>query len=563
MKTPAYNFTSILFGCLAVLTFVVFLPFAIRGVDPHHDGLMLKTALDVLSGQTLFTETFTQYGPLNVYIQTLILWIFGSTLLALKVGTAAIYSVSFFILLLIWRKFLPLSLTVLAGFMWLLFVPFFYYYWPLLPWSSSYALFFQSLTMLALTQSISSEKHHSLLALTCGVFCALTAWCRVPVGLSLFAAVSLSYFLVPFFLTPSSKQKNFKLLRYFIVGVVAVHAVFLIHLWMNHSILDWYFHVFVLPARWIKNGIGGGLMRIVESLFFSYRLGIILCFFIVASFLPAHVPFLLHQSKRVQTRIKVGYLIVWAAIFFGVLRKHPGLVDTIGGWATAIPVFLLFFVASFLIDSTNQHTNDKKKFFALSCSLIGLSSWLQYYPTVCFRHVFWAISPALGPAIYVSYVVSKRNKWIVLTVFLILLFPLAQYKFLGARTNLRSDYVKLNEPPILRGLYARSDVAEVILSTWNAIHNYYKDHPNSPVLLESPDALYGTFFPILKNPVPMFVSWGVEVPEWVQKKDSFIRTQKPLVFFQDRSDSEIDSYIHKYNYISLFKRPGYQIIAPK
>lgn len=42
-----------------VLTAVAFGPFARLDVDAHHDGAMLKPALDVLAGQVLFRDTFS------------------------------------------------------------------------------------------------------------------------------------------------------------------------------------------------------------------------------------------------------------------------------------------------------------------------------------------------------------------------------------------------------------------------------------------------------------------------------------------------------------------------
>ena len=56
-------------GLLAVVLAVLLWPMASLGVDPHHDGIMLKPALDVLSGQVLFRDTFTQYGALTTYLQ--------------------------------------------------------------------------------------------------------------------------------------------------------------------------------------------------------------------------------------------------------------------------------------------------------------------------------------------------------------------------------------------------------------------------------------------------------------------------------------------------------------
>ena len=52
-------------GLVFLLTVGVVGALAVLQVDPHHDGVMLKPAFDVAAGQTLFRDTFTQYGALT------------------------------------------------------------------------------------------------------------------------------------------------------------------------------------------------------------------------------------------------------------------------------------------------------------------------------------------------------------------------------------------------------------------------------------------------------------------------------------------------------------------
>ena len=61
-----------------LVTVAAFLPPAMRGIDSHHDGFMLKCAMDVFSGQTIHKDTFTQYGVLSTYLQVGFLWAFGA-----------------------------------------------------------------------------------------------------------------------------------------------------------------------------------------------------------------------------------------------------------------------------------------------------------------------------------------------------------------------------------------------------------------------------------------------------------------------------------------------------
>src|SRR3954466_2359231 len=107
---------------LAVAVVAYLVPFARTGVDPHHDGIMLKPALDVLSGQTLFRDTFMQYGALSCYLQVAALLVLP-TLLSLKVLTVAVYAATLFLLYASWREILPRALTLLSCGLFMLFLP--------------------------------------------------------------------------------------------------------------------------------------------------------------------------------------------------------------------------------------------------------------------------------------------------------------------------------------------------------------------------------------------------------------------------------------------------------
>ena len=88
--------TDTMIACLlSVVMAALLVPFARIGVDLHHDGIMLKPALDVLSGQVLFRDTFMQYGALTCYLQVLALWIYPS-LLSIKLMMVAVYAITFF-----------------------------------------------------------------------------------------------------------------------------------------------------------------------------------------------------------------------------------------------------------------------------------------------------------------------------------------------------------------------------------------------------------------------------------------------------------------------------------
>src|ERR1035437_2676492 len=90
--------------CIAVA--VVFLPFAYLEFDFQHDGLMMKTAMDLASGQRIFRDTFTQYGPLSSWIQALALVVFGVKATVLKTLSILALTTAIGFFCMSWRYFL-------------------------------------------------------------------------------------------------------------------------------------------------------------------------------------------------------------------------------------------------------------------------------------------------------------------------------------------------------------------------------------------------------------------------------------------------------------------------
>ncbi|HEX7631470.1 MAG TPA: hypothetical protein VF388_05000, partial [Lacunisphaera sp.] len=187
-------------GGLAVALVALLWPLANVGVDQHHDGIMLKPAFDILSGQVLFRDSFTQYGALTSYMQAFVLW-FSPTLLAIRGLTVAAYVASLVFVYAAWRLLLPRSLAVIAGIFFILFIPAYetdywdHRYYILLPWSSVYAMLFQAVGLYALFRAIRDEAAKSW-GLLLGVACACVFWCRQPVGITMAGCLVVAGFVL-------------------------------------------------------------------------------------------------------------------------------------------------------------------------------------------------------------------------------------------------------------------------------------------------------------------------------------------------------------------------------
>ena len=94
-----------------------------QAYDHHHDGLVLKTSMDVASGSVLFRDTFTQYGPLTTYLQAGALKLFVATLPVLRQSATVALAIGAASWALAWSRFMPMALALASFGLWLLFFP--------------------------------------------------------------------------------------------------------------------------------------------------------------------------------------------------------------------------------------------------------------------------------------------------------------------------------------------------------------------------------------------------------------------------------------------------------
>ena len=214
MKNRVYNLITNHWIPLTyfIITFLWFTVFAFIGIDPHHDGILLKPAIDIINGKMLFKDTFTQYGMLTTLIQAAAIKVIGPYLISIKISTVLFYSLSVILLYYIWRNFLTDNYFFIVYFLFLITAPF--YPRPMLPWSSVYALFFLLLTNLFVINFI--KKDNVIWLFWAGIASALAFWCRQPIGVVIY--LSIVCFLIIYFLLSPKKWKKILFLFYYIIN---------------------------------------------------------------------------------------------------------------------------------------------------------------------------------------------------------------------------------------------------------------------------------------------------------------------------------------------------------
>jgi hypothetical protein len=309
---------------LGVAVFLLFAPFALRGVDLHHDGLMFKTALDSARGKMLFNETFAQYGAFTSWLQAALLRLFGEQLRVLKLTAVACYAMTASLYYLLWRRelSLPRPVALAAVGVWSLFAYFFDSDWSMLPWSSAFALVIQALVFGA----VARER-----AWLAGLLCGAGYLFRQPVGVAMLGGVLMCF---AFLSSPRTWGRCLRQTALALAGFVVVLGVFLAREAWIGAWDQWLFQNWTFP-RLMADRLGS-YHQFGRKLFWDGKLGYPLLLIVpVLGWWFARV--------RVSTRLVMGAagaLLALELVLFAAAPAWLEFMMTPGGWRVFIPVSL-------------------------------------------------------------------------------------------------------------------------------------------------------------------------------------------------------------------------------
>lgn len=515
----------------SVLTLLVFLPFARLGVDAHHDGILLKPALDVASGQVLFRDTFSQYGALVTWAHAAALVLFGKTLLTLKVFTVVCYAIAAFFFTRVAEHYLPRAWVGMSLLLWIVFAPFYAPGWTLLPWASVPALVGQGIALWALLQAPATPTRRY--AVVAGIAAAATLWMRLPVGILLSIAVLMAL----------AYRRTFSALVASFSAMVLVHLLLIGILVTSGSYEAWIQQTIEWPARWAGEA-GFDFRRIWHNLLVyesgSFRASRVKLYRVLSVGVFAFA--LLYPLRARRPRLWVSVVAT-----LGVWIVEPQFFKTLEGWAVLIPVVVL-------VTTLNEMIRGRA-YALVAGGIVATASWAQYYPIDCPRHLYWGLGPALGVFLALGARDFMQKRLVGLAL---LLAPLAIDQGFDAMIRFTTTDTPLRAS-VLRGLLELPDEAARLNQIDAHVKKGLERNPNAPFITDGGDALYATFVSNTKNYDRLTVEWGglqAESPEQLwNKKAAFIREHRPIIHRQKYGSASAERYIREFGYEALEINP--------
>lgn len=542
---------------LAVALVLWLVPFARVDVDPHHDGIMLKPALDVLGGQTLFRDTFSQYGALTTYLQVAALFV-HPTLLCLKLMTVAVYAATLFVLYAAWRLILPRSLTLVACGLFMLFLPGYEKnwlggFWILLPWSSVLAMFFQALAVYALMRVILDDQGKRW-GLLLGMACAATFWCRQPVGVIMTGIVAVIGFALHWTGWNPVKHSKRDILLWTLGGLVGVNLLLLLGIALSGALEAWWYQNYSWPRKW---ALGEGKVGWQSfEVFLHPGHAAALFGFGLATALPMVV-------RRFGFNPSMRNLLLYYAMLAAVgvwqrdwLLAFASFRD--GGWTVLFPaVILIQAIASIASGFKARATAKPAEYYLVAAfAAVSLSSLLQYFPVPDAWHVFWSLAPAFGLAVFALWRWSGAPAPAVALAFATVLVPSVLLKVRLAGELLAQPLVTLDSPAVLRGMRVSPAKAAGFGHIMRVVELILQRQPELPAVMIGNDALYLCFGKNLSNPSPYFVTWANLAEEPAnQARWDFVARHRPLMFLHQANWGAVNEFYRRARYVPLLYLP--------
>lgn len=488
-----------------VVTILVVGLFSVMEVDPHHDGIMLKPAVDVANGKMLFRDTFSQYGALTVLVQALAIKIFGGELIVLRFLTTLFYGLIAVLQWLIYSRLLPIWANAISWAIWLSLGYFFLDIETLIviPSATVFPIFSILLSIYLLI--LYFEKDKQAYIWMSGMAAACTFWFKINYGIIHFGTMVLLLSLLEF---SGSGKNRFRSLWGLVFGCCLVHLCFLLWLFSHRALNDF----------WIQ----------------SVRFG-----------------YLFAMNNQFSTNDP--FLIRVIACLFQIDSKHGG-ISFLWTFLPLISTVTCGYVCSILVKKRTIGFSEK---VILSTSLFSVGLWFAYFPMSSVYHMYLSSSLSLGVVFYLLWGITRpvHVQWrrpLQLICVILIFYPDVSMRAIGCvqKVTKFSEYEKIESPGFLRGMYVPSKEARV----YAKIGSIIEDYPDYNMMNLTKDGLYSLYNMNNHEFHKMHVNWGwinnILYPEYLPRLREQIAARSHIIMTNDSFC--VEGYIP----VAVFPRMG-------
>ncbi len=521
------------------ITLLVASIFALIGVDPHHDGIMFKPALDVVQGRVLFKDTFSMYGPASILLQALAIKIAGQYLVVIRLLTALFYALLSLFLYMIWRRFMPRWLAFFSCMVWLLMSHFFIKDPSIIlfPWSTVYATFTVVLSLYLLFLYL--DRGRVVYWLAIGTAAAMTFLFKQDYGATNIAG---AFFTIPAIalVRKVSKKNAAAMIFMFLAGLITVFSI----------LAGWLYLSGALKAYWLQN--------IKYPMVFAGK----------------------NFENTTHTPMVVELLKCMLLI---------GMPDHFATYIwILLPAATVFLFLRSSVKFVENGRLDRNEEYILAASIIALFNWVNYYPIPAVFQYQMSATPMVGLLSYLGYDISSRieksammrhaalsalmddlkklvsyvsfnridHKKIStgLIVFIILMGVAYRkdvtFRLKDALRKIEKDHYRIDSVPVLSGMVSNRNEKNFYGEIKKEILAYSFKYPKGDIVSLTGSALFTTFKKGSNNFSPMYMYWtwvnNLIDPGYMGKLRCEISTNKDLIFSQYFM---LDNYVPWRSYI--------------
>jgi hypothetical protein len=463
--------------------------------------------------------------------------------------------VTLFFLYAAWREILPRSLTVVACGLFILFIPDYEknwldQYWMMLPWSSVFALMFESIGLYAMFRVIRGEQPQRW-GLVLGLACAAVLWCRQPVGVIMTGTlVVIALALHGTGWKPGTHTKR-SVAGATAGGFAILNALLLAGIYFSGALNEWWYQNFIWPRKWVEGSVNVSLPEFVRVFVHPAAGAGLLGLLLVAA-----VPTLVQRFRPGLSRRSVAIYFFCAANVFVWVRAWtlPMLSLRDGGWTALFPVLILLqALASIALAFVGRGLPKPVEYYQVAAlAALSVGSLLQYYPVPDSWHIVWSLAPGFGLILFACWRWLRWPALALTAVATAAFLPAIIIKVLSARECLARPLVTLTEPAVLRGIRVTPERAGHLGKIATCLSEIARHQPDLPAALIGNDAMFLCFVQNLANPTPYFVTWtGLADNEDNRKRWAYIQRVRPLMFMQKARWDAVNDFYRRSRYVPL------------